>query len=160
MPVSRTFSSHPLLGPVWNNKHPCSTIAGGKVSQFDADSAGLNPAWRNAVVETLCLVTWEDGTSLMEIQGMISQLKGWIKAMYDITPNDGAYFNEVRPVRPTWSRVRLFTSPNRRPCLRSTGRRHFLARTIRLSKTSRTDMIRTGFSSLQRASDPRIGTKI
>ena len=38
---------------------------------------------------------------LDEIQGMISQLKGWIKAMYDITPNDGAYFNEVRPVRST-----------------------------------------------------------
>ena len=32
---------------------------------------------------------------------MISQLKGWIKAMYDITPNDGAYFNEVRPMRLT-----------------------------------------------------------
>ena len=30
---------------------------------------------------------------------MISQLREWIKAMYDITPNDGAYFNEVRPVR-------------------------------------------------------------
>ena len=90
---------HPLT--VWNNNRSCSAIAGGKVSQFGADSAGLNPVWRDAVVETVCGITWEDGTSSTKIQGMISQLKGWIKAMYDITPNDGAYFNEVRPVRST-----------------------------------------------------------
>ena len=154
------FSTHPLFGPVWNNGRPCSTIAGGKVSQFGADSAGLNPAWRNAVVEAGCGIIWEDGTSLTEIQGMISKLKGWIKAMYDVTPNDGAYFNEVRPVRPTRGHVCLFTSLNRRPCSRSIGRIPFLARTIRLSKASRTGMIRTGFSSLRRASDLRIGIKI
>ncbi|KAI9572545.1 hypothetical protein HD554DRAFT_2168239 [Boletus coccyginus] len=77
-------------------------IAGGKVSQFDADSAGLNPAWRNAVVETVCGVSWEDGASSTEIQGLISQLKGWIKDMYDITPNDGAYFNEASLFEINW----------------------------------------------------------
>jgi len=79
-----------------------ATIAGGKVSQFGADSAGLNPAWRNAVVETLCGIIWEDGTSSTEIQGMISQLQGWIKAMYDVTPNDGAYFNEASLFEIDW----------------------------------------------------------
>ncbi|KAI9464375.1 hypothetical protein HD554DRAFT_2281222 [Boletus coccyginus] len=78
------------------------TIAGGKVSQFGADSAGLNPAWRNAVVETVCGISWEDGASSTEIQGMISQFKGWIKAMYDITPNDGAYFNEASLFEINW----------------------------------------------------------
>ncbi|KAI9572546.1 hypothetical protein HD554DRAFT_2293303 [Boletus coccyginus] len=74
----------------------------GKVSQFSADSAGLNPAWRNAVVETICGVSWEDGASSTEIQGMISQLKGWIKDMYDITPDDGAYFNEASLFEINW----------------------------------------------------------
>ncbi|KAF8547408.1 FAD-binding domain-containing protein [Imleria badia] len=78
------------------------TIAGGKVSQFDADSAGLNPAWRNAVVQTMCGITWKDGTSTTEIQGEISQLQGWIKAMYDLTPNDGAYFNEASLFEIDW----------------------------------------------------------
>ena len=71
-----------------------------KISQFSTDSAGLNPAWWNVVMQTMCGILWEDSASSTE--GMISQLKGWIKAMYDITPNDGAYFNEVRPARLTW----------------------------------------------------------
>ena len=70
-------------------------VAGGKVNQIPANSAGVNPAWRNAVVEYYCGISWEDGTSSSDIQGLISQLKGWIKALYDLTPNDGAYFNEV-----------------------------------------------------------------
>lgn len=66
------------------------------MSQFSADSAGLNPAWRNAVVEAAYGVSWDEDTSSTEIQGMIEQLKGQIQEMYDATPNDGAYFNEVR----------------------------------------------------------------
>ncbi|KAF8430460.1 hypothetical protein L210DRAFT_3706065 [Boletus edulis BED1] len=69
-------------------------VAGGKVSQINPNSAGLNPAWRKAVTETVCGVSWDEGTSAVDIEGMISQLKGWIKATYDLTPNDGAYFNE------------------------------------------------------------------
>ena len=128
---------------IWNNNRPHSTIAGGKVSQFSADSAGLNPAWRNAVVETVCGITWDDGASSTEIQGMTSQLQGWIKTMYDLTPNDGAYFNEVNPLHPTRGRVWMFiyVASNRRPCSRSTCRRLSLALTIRLLKASRTSMI-------------------
>ncbi|KAG9318029.1 hypothetical protein JVU11DRAFT_92 [Chiua virens] len=72
-----------------------NTIAGGRVSQFPADSAGLNPAWRNAVVETMCGFNWADGTPSNEDDGLITQLKGWIKAIYDLSPNDGAYFNDA-----------------------------------------------------------------
>ncbi|KIJ13627.1 hypothetical protein PAXINDRAFT_80811 [Paxillus involutus ATCC 200175] len=79
-----------------------ATVAGGKVNQIDPDSAGLNPAWRNAVVETLCEIFWEDGASLTEIEGKIDQLKGSIKTMYDLTPNDGAYFNEASLFEIDW----------------------------------------------------------
>ncbi|KAH7886480.1 hypothetical protein F5I97DRAFT_1829115 [Phlebopus sp. FC_14] len=70
-------------------------IAGGKVNQVDPDSAGLNPAWRNAIVEAVCGFSWEDGTSHEDLQVQIKQLKSWINAMHDLTPSDGAYFNEV-----------------------------------------------------------------
>ena len=72
-----------------------STVAGGKVSQIDPGSAGVNPAWRNAVVEATCGVAWEEGASSAEIEGLISQLKTWISALNVVAPNDGAYFNEV-----------------------------------------------------------------
>ena len=109
MPASSTFAPRPLL-ELADNNHPCSTVAGGKVSQFGADSSGLNPAWRNAVVETYCGITWNDGASSTEIQGKISQLQGWIKEMYDLTPDDGAYLNEVSPARLTQDRAFLLTS--------------------------------------------------
>ncbi|KAI6161779.1 hypothetical protein EDD17DRAFT_1582504 [Pisolithus thermaeus] len=70
-------------------------IAGGKVSQIDPHSAGVNPAWRNAIVETVCGVSWQEGATAEEIAGLTDQLKIWIRGMYDLTPQDGAYFNEV-----------------------------------------------------------------
>ncbi|KAH0835525.1 hypothetical protein J3R83DRAFT_9214 [Lanmaoa asiatica] len=79
-----------------------TTVAGGRVSQFGADSAGLNPAWRNAVVQTFCGISWDEESSSTQIKGMIQQLRGWIKAMYDVTPNDGAYFNEASPFEIDW----------------------------------------------------------
>jgi hypothetical protein len=74
---------------------PHSTIAGGRVGQFGADSARLNPAWRNAVVETTCGISWNENTSSTDIQVMIQQLHGQIQTMYNAMPNDGAYLNEV-----------------------------------------------------------------
>ena len=75
----------------------CSMIAGGKVSKIDSESAGVNPAWRNAVVEAVCGISWDEGASSKEIEEEISQLKTWISALNDVAPNDGAYFNEVGP---------------------------------------------------------------
>ncbi|KAF8834784.1 FAD-binding domain-containing protein [Paxillus ammoniavirescens] len=77
-------------------------IAGGKVNQIDPDSAGLNPAWRNAVVETVCGFSWQDGTSTTELRELIDQFRGRIKTMYDLTPNDGAYFNEASLFEINW----------------------------------------------------------
>ncbi|KAI6040855.1 hypothetical protein EDC04DRAFT_2566471 [Pisolithus marmoratus] len=77
-------------------------IAGGKVSQVDPDSAVVNPAWRNAVVETICAVTWQEGASAEEIAGLTDQLKVWIKDIHDLTPQDGAYFNEASLYEIDW----------------------------------------------------------
>ncbi|KAI6039145.1 hypothetical protein EDC04DRAFT_3011338, partial [Pisolithus marmoratus] len=77
-------------------------IAGGKVSQIDPDSAGVNPAWRNAIVETTCGVSWQEGATAEEIVGLADQLKVWIQSMYDLTPQDGAYFNEASLYEINW----------------------------------------------------------
>ncbi|KAF9236140.1 hypothetical protein BU15DRAFT_77240 [Melanogaster broomeanus] len=77
-------------------------IAGGKVNQIDPDSAGLNPAWRNAVVSVGCGIAWLDGTSSTEIKGMIDQLREVIQTMHDLTPSDGAYFNEASLFEIDW----------------------------------------------------------
>ncbi|KAF8838009.1 FAD-binding domain-containing protein [Paxillus ammoniavirescens] len=78
------------------------TVAGGKVNQIDPDSAGLNPSWRNAVIETLCEITWEDGASSTEIQRMIDELEEAIAVMHDLTPLDGAYLGEASLFEIDW----------------------------------------------------------
>ena len=87
----------------------CSMVAGGKVTQIDPESAGLNPAWRNAVVGAGCGITWQEGTSSQEIEMEISKLNTWMSAFYAVAPNDGTYFNEVR-ARHYLSAFRLFIS--------------------------------------------------
>ncbi|KAI6144934.1 hypothetical protein BKA82DRAFT_4168424 [Pisolithus tinctorius] len=77
-------------------------VAGGKVAQISPDSAGLNPAWRNAIVETVCGVFWAEGATAEEISGQIDQLKVWIKDMYALTPQAGAYFNEASLFEIDW----------------------------------------------------------
>ena len=81
-------------------------IAGGKVNHFGADSAGLNPAWRSAIVEMNYGASWDETTSPSQIQGLIQQLRGQIQQMHDATPNDGAYLNEVRRYFISTSRTR------------------------------------------------------
>ncbi|KAI6015297.1 hypothetical protein F5J12DRAFT_817299 [Pisolithus orientalis] len=77
-------------------------VAGGKVAQISPDSAGLNPAWRNAIVETACGVFWAEGATAEEISGQIDQLKVWIKDMYVLSPQSGAYFNEASLFEIDW----------------------------------------------------------
>ena len=104
-----------------------SMVAGGKVTQINPESAGLNPGWRNAVGGAGCIMGWDEGASSKEIEQLIFQLKAWTGALNDIAPNDGAYFNEVRAMLfPNC----LFTdsyavSISRRPYLRLTGKPPF-----------------------------------
>ncbi|KAI5994876.1 hypothetical protein EDC04DRAFT_3148028 [Pisolithus marmoratus] len=77
-------------------------VGGGKVSQVNPDSAGLNPTWRNTIVETVCSVFWAEGATAAEIAGQIDQLKVWIEDMYSLTPQAGAYFNEASLFEIDW----------------------------------------------------------
>ena len=99
-----------------------SMVAGGKVSQIDPNSAGVNPAWRNAVVSVMCYIGWDEGASSVEVKGLISQLKTWISALNVVAPNDGAYFNEVGSAFINSTFPHLLTLLNfmliRRPCSR------------------------------------------
>ncbi|KAI6144188.1 hypothetical protein BKA82DRAFT_4175263, partial [Pisolithus tinctorius] len=90
------------------NQYCRSLVSGGKVAQINPDEAGLNPAWRNAIVETVCGVSWADGTTAEEIAGKIDQLKVWIKDMYALTPQAGAYFNELKEIKDKYDPYRLF----------------------------------------------------
>ena len=74
----------------------CSMVGGGKVTQIDPKSVGVNPAWRNAVGGAGCGISWQEGASSQEIDKGISQLNTWMSAFYAVAPNDGTLFNEVR----------------------------------------------------------------
>ena len=74
----------------------CSMVGGGKVTQIGPEPAGINPAWRNAVVGAGCGISWQEGASSQEMEEEISQLNTWISAFYAVAPNDGTYFNEAR----------------------------------------------------------------
>lgn len=72
-----------------------SAVAGGKVSQVDPEATGLNPAWRNAIIEMTCATAWEEETPLTTVQAQLADLRQWIQAMYGAAPTDGVSFNEV-----------------------------------------------------------------
>lgn len=50
---------------------------------------------RNAVVETVCGVSWDESTSTADVRGPLEQLREWIQETHDVMPNDGAYLSEV-----------------------------------------------------------------
>lgn len=72
-----------------------SLVAGGKVSEIDPDSVGVNPAWRKAVVHAAFGVSWPEGTSSQEIQKMVANITQVESQLRELTPASGAYFNEV-----------------------------------------------------------------
>ncbi|KAF8129973.1 hypothetical protein EV363DRAFT_1337148 [Boletus edulis] len=79
-----------------------NTVAGGRVSQFGADFAGLNPAWRKAVIEAVCAAGWDEDTPSSGLRDTIQQFRGWIQAIHDAAPNDCAYLNEASPFEIDW----------------------------------------------------------
>ncbi|KIJ63201.1 hypothetical protein HYDPIDRAFT_93112 [Hydnomerulius pinastri MD-312] len=94
--ISKVFFD---CGASWN------LVAGGKVSEIDPDSVGLNPAWRDAIIEALCVVQWPDGTPSQEIHEKVDEVKSLIKAIHDATPNDSAYFNEASLFEVDWQQT-------------------------------------------------------
>ncbi|KAI6024238.1 hypothetical protein EDC04DRAFT_2934018 [Pisolithus marmoratus] len=91
-----------VAGILYDCQATFNMVGGGKVSQVDPDSAGLNPTWRNTIVETVCSVFWAEGATAVEIAGQIDQLKVWIENMYSLTPQAGAYFNEASLFEIDW----------------------------------------------------------
>ena len=76
-----------------------SFVAGGKVSEINPDSVGVNPAWRKAMIHATFGVTWPEGTSFREIEDMVSGVRQGEHQLRELTPDSGAYFNEVHFTR-------------------------------------------------------------
>ncbi|KAH7921694.1 FAD-binding domain-containing protein [Leucogyrophana mollusca] len=83
-------------GLTWN------FVAGGEVSRISPDSAGVNPAWRKAIVHVTFGIDWPLGATSEEIDGLIEGLKAEEKALHDLTPESGAYFNEASLFEEDW----------------------------------------------------------
>ncbi|KAG2021372.1 FAD binding domain-containing protein [Coprinopsis cinerea AmutBmut pab1-1] len=75
---------------------PWATVAGGAVSQPDPDSAGLNPAWREAVAEVYFGEFWtENENDLETIERARERLINGTEILDPVSVNSAAYFNEA-----------------------------------------------------------------
>ncbi|KAF5371346.1 hypothetical protein D9758_004187 [Tetrapyrgos nigripes] len=70
-------------------------VGGGKVSEIDPDSAGLNPAWRKAIVHMVVGSGWLSGSTVDQIRAVQQQLKDDLAILESLAPGGGAYFNEA-----------------------------------------------------------------
>ncbi|KAM6494756.1 FAD binding domain containing protein [Amanita muscaria] len=70
-------------------------VAGGKVSQIDPDSVGVNPAWRQAIGVFESIVTWPEGTSTAGINRLRQIAAADLESLNAISPNNGTYLNEA-----------------------------------------------------------------
>jgi len=75
---------------------PHGLVTGGQVSRVDPESMGLNPVWRNSLVYTTLGTAWQEGTNSTEIEAGRKVLIQEMKIIEGITPESGAYLNEVR----------------------------------------------------------------
>ncbi|TFK94015.1 FAD-binding domain-containing protein [Polyporus arcularius HHB13444] len=75
-------------------------VCGGAASNVSADAAGINPAWRKAVVHVVGATTWSDGATLEEINAAREILKSDTAKMRALAPESGAYYNEASPYEP------------------------------------------------------------
>ncbi|KIJ61684.1 hypothetical protein HYDPIDRAFT_115467 [Hydnomerulius pinastri MD-312] len=72
-----------------------NAVAGGKVSEIDPDSVGLNPAWRKALLHVTFGQTWPEGAAADDIDSAIDLIKQGLKSVHKLAPDSGAYFNEA-----------------------------------------------------------------
>ena len=73
-----------------------SLLGGGAVTKVDPDSAGVNPAWRNALIHTVFGEIWPDGASLETIVAAQRSVREGVRVLEKLAPDSGAYFNEVK----------------------------------------------------------------
>ncbi|KAM6494758.1 FAD binding domain containing protein [Amanita muscaria] len=74
-----------------------SAIGGGKVSQIDPDSVGVNPAWRQAIGIFESSVNWLEGTPTAEINRLSQIAAADLESLNAISLNNGTYLNEASP---------------------------------------------------------------
>ncbi|KIL58561.1 hypothetical protein M378DRAFT_170465 [Amanita muscaria Koide BX008] len=72
-------------------------IGGGKVSQIDPDSVGVNPAWRQTIGIFESSVNWLEGTPTAEINRLRQIAAADLESLNAISPNNGTYLNEASP---------------------------------------------------------------
>ncbi|KAF8621270.1 hypothetical protein AX15_007930 [Amanita polypyramis BW_CC] len=70
-------------------------VAGGAVSQFDPDSAGVNPAWRESVGMYISSITWPEGTPTTEINTLRQTAAANLALLDPLAPNSATYLNEA-----------------------------------------------------------------
>ncbi|KAM6494750.1 hypothetical protein JOM56_009373 [Amanita muscaria] len=70
-------------------------VGGGAVSRVNPDSAGLNPAWREALGLLVSDVTWNEGAQTAEIDRLRKQAASDLEVLDTVSPNSGTYFNEA-----------------------------------------------------------------
>jgi hypothetical protein len=57
---------------------------------------GLNPAWREALVHLIVVNGWPDGTRQDQVQALYADIThNKTRALWELDPYSGAYFNEV-----------------------------------------------------------------
>ncbi|KAH7921264.1 FAD-binding domain-containing protein [Leucogyrophana mollusca] len=82
-------------GIVWN------FVSGGAVSKVDPESTGLNPAWRESLVEAVWGAEWDEGATYSEIERSRAELAATMAQVSAIMPGAGSYFNEGSLFEPT-----------------------------------------------------------
>ncbi|THU91900.1 FAD-binding domain-containing protein [Dendrothele bispora CBS 962.96] len=75
-------------------------VGGGKVSRTDPDSAGLNPAWRKALIHAVLGGGWPEGATVDEIRTVQQQIRDELSVLENLVPGGDSYFNEASLYEP------------------------------------------------------------
>ncbi|KIL60350.1 hypothetical protein M378DRAFT_168232 [Amanita muscaria Koide BX008] len=70
-------------------------VAGGAVSKVDPDSAGVTPAWRQAIAIIESSIIWPEGTPTAQINQLRQGAAAELAALDPLSPNHGTYLNEA-----------------------------------------------------------------
>lgn len=70
-------------------------MAGGAVSRFKSDSAGINPAWRESLGLFVNGISWPEGTPTAEINLLRQGAAAGLAQLDVVALNSATYFNEV-----------------------------------------------------------------
>ncbi|KAF5347664.1 hypothetical protein D9758_014858 [Tetrapyrgos nigripes] len=121
--VSReTFDDHEHLVDVMMSMRPLLffNVAGGKVSQIHPDSAGVNPAWRNANALMYSAAMWEEGVTVDEYRVIQEKLKNDLAVLESLAPGGGTYLNEASMYEPNPQHTFFGDHYERLKCIKDT----------------------------------------